>query len=49
MRDMLARWARLVPHPPMDYTYGWRNQGSANPTLVDSPALQQVLKDYFAG
>jgi hypothetical protein len=49
MRDMLARWARLVPHPPMDYTYGWRNQGSANPTLVDSPALQQVFKDYFAG
>ncbi|MGH3444799.1 MAG: hypothetical protein ACRDPB_05445 [Nocardioidaceae bacterium] len=48
LRAILTRWAALVPHPPMDYTYGWRHQDSANPTLVDSTALQQVLKAYFA-
>ena len=46
---MLDRWAALVPHPKMDYSYGWGHQGSANPTLRDAPALQQVLRAYFAG
>jgi hypothetical protein len=49
MRRMLARWAALVPHPRMDYTYGWGHQSSANPTLVDSAGLQQVLSDAFSG
>lgn len=43
MRAMLAEWDRLVPSPVMDYAYGWGHQSSANPTLVDSPSLQQVL------
>ena len=46
---MLARWAALVPHPKMDYSYGWGHQGSANPTLRDASALQTVLRTYFAG
>jgi hypothetical protein len=49
MRPMLARWASLVPNAPMDYTYGWGHQDSANPTLVDSAQLRQLLADYFAG
>ncbi len=48
-RAMIARWAKLVPHPPMDYTYGWGNQSSADPTLVDSAELKQVFRSYFAG
>src|SRR3954470_2249847 len=31
---ILTEWKRLVPSPVMDYTYGWGNQSSANPTLV---------------
>jgi hypothetical protein len=46
---MLDRWAALVPHPKMDYSYGWGHQGSANPTLRDASALQTVLRTYFAG
>lgn len=49
MRPLLARWARLVPSPPMDYTYGWGHQASANPTLVDSLQLRRLLRGYFAG
>jgi hypothetical protein len=49
MRTMLQRWAKLVPHPPMDYTYSWGHQSSANPTLRDSTRLQQLFKTYFAG
>ncbi|WP_157558890.1 hypothetical protein [Nocardioides sp. Soil774] len=49
LQRMLRRWATLVPDPPMDYTYGWGHQGSANPTLVDSPRLQEVLARFFAG
>jgi len=45
---MLTEWHRLVPSPVMDYTYGWGNQTSANPTLVDSPALQKVFATFFA-
>ena len=47
-RRILRTWAAAVPHPVMDYTYGWRHQSSANPTLADSPALQRVLKSWFA-
>ncbi|HEY3531231.1 MAG TPA: hypothetical protein VGK78_18960 [Nocardioides sp.] len=49
MRAMLHRWARLVPHPPMDYTYGWGHQDSANPTLRDSTGLKRLFSRYFAG
>ncbi len=49
LRAMLTRWASLVPSPPMDYAYGWGNQSSSNPTLVDSAPLQSVLTQYFAG
>lgn len=48
MRAMLHRWSDLVPSPRMDYAYGWGNQGSADPTLVDSPRLQRVFTRYFA-
>jgi hypothetical protein len=46
---LLTRWAEVVPSPPMDYSYGWGHQSSANPTLVDAPRLQQLLADFFAG
>jgi hypothetical protein len=49
LTTMLDRWAALVTHPKMDYAYGWGNQDSANPTLVDSSDLQAVLSSYFAG
>ena len=49
MRTMLAHWARLVPHPPMDYTYGWGHQDSANPTLADSAPLKSLFTAYFGG
>ena len=48
MRKMLAKWNRWVPNPQMDYTYTWGNQATSNPTLVDSPSLQQVFKAHFA-
>lgn len=48
-RAMIARWASLVPHPRMDYTYGWGHQDSANPTLTDSPGLKKTFRSYFAG
>ena len=47
-RRILATWARVVPDPVMDYTYGWRHQSSANPTLTDSRGLQRVFKKWFA-
>lgn len=49
MRTMIARWVALVPHPQMDYAYGWGHQSSSNPTLIDSPSLQGVFTSYFAG
>ena len=48
MRTLLRTWARVVPHPVMDYTYSWANQSSSRPTLVDSPALQTVFRSWFA-
>jgi hypothetical protein len=47
LRAILARWAKLVPNPKMDYTYGWGHQGSSNPTLIDRPRLQDVFKSVF--
>ncbi len=49
MRAMVSRWAKVVPTPPMDYTYGWGHQSSSNPTLVDSPGLQSLFTSYFTG
>jgi hypothetical protein len=48
LRAILREWTKMVPHPQMDYTYSWGNQGSSNPTLIDSPALQKVLANRFA-
>jgi hypothetical protein len=45
-RAMLAEWKRFLPAPVMDYTYGWGNQSSSNPTLVDSPELQAVFAEH---
>ncbi|HEY3557653.1 MAG TPA: hypothetical protein VGL05_09325 [Kribbella sp.] len=45
---ILTEWRRLVPAPVMDYTYGWSNQSSANPTLIDSQSLQKVFATFFA-
>jgi hypothetical protein len=45
---LLALWKTLVPHPAFDYTYGWENQDSANPTLINSPATQSVFKAFFS-
>jgi hypothetical protein len=47
MRTMIARWAAQLPHPPMDYTYGWGHQGSSNPTLVDSDGLRRLFRTWF--
>lgn len=46
-RRMFAVWSRLVPTPQMDYTYSWGNQNSSSPTLIDSPALQDVFAKRF--
>jgi len=46
---MLAAWRRQVPHPVFDLTYGWRHQGTANPTLADDAGLQGVFAQFFAG
>lgn len=48
-RRILRAYAGAVPHPQMDYAYGWRHQDSANPTLVNSVALQRVFRRWFRG
>ncbi|MGA9344687.1 MAG: hypothetical protein WBV37_06265 [Nocardioidaceae bacterium] len=48
MARMLKRWHQLLPHPVMDYTYGWGHQSSSNPTLVDSAPLQDLFAAWFA-
>lgn len=48
LRAMLAEWAKYLPDPVMDYSYSWGNQSSSNPTLVNSPALQQVMAEHNA-
>jgi hypothetical protein len=49
LQAILQAWSSAVPDARLDYTYGWGNQSSANPTLVDTTTLQAVFKDYFAG
>jgi hypothetical protein len=49
LQAILQAWSRAVPDARLDYTYGWGNQSSANPTLVDTTTLQSVFQDYFAG
>lgn len=49
LKAILQAWSAAVPDARLDYTYGWGNQSSANPTLVDTATLQGVFKDYFAG
>lgn len=46
LRTMLAHWASLAPHPVFDYAYSWGRQGSACPTLADSPQLQAVMRTH---
>jgi hypothetical protein len=48
MKTLLRTWARVVPNPVMDYTYSWGNQSSSRPTLVDSPGLQTVFRNWFS-
>lgn len=50
MKRLLSLWAQLVPHPRLDFTYGWDHQeDSSNPTLVDSAVLQRILFRYMHG
>ncbi|GAA2423399.1 hypothetical protein GCM10010191_39240 [Actinomadura vinacea] len=50
MRQILRRWDRLVPNPPMDIAYSWGHQGRwACPTLADAtggehPDLQSIMR-----
>jgi len=46
-RAVLARWARLLPNPPMDYAYGWDHQRNANPTLRDAIGIRTSLSTVF--
>ncbi|GAA2596066.1 hypothetical protein SMC26_01105 [Actinomadura fulvescens] len=54
-RQLLRRWDRLVPRPPLDIAYSWGHQGEwACPTLADAdgrngrPDLQTLLKEHNA-
>lgn len=49
MQAMLDEWARFLPAPAMDYSYGWGNQSSSDPTLIDSPELQAVMREHNLG
>jgi hypothetical protein len=49
LQAILQAWSSAVPDARLDYTYGWGNQSSANPTLADATTLQGVFKNYFAG
>ncbi|MFI0353918.1 hypothetical protein [Actinomadura sp. 9N407] len=50
LRQILHRWDRLVPRPPMDIAYSWGHQEQwACPTLADAsggshPDLQSIMK-----
>jgi hypothetical protein len=50
MRQILKRWDRLVPDPPMDIAYSWGHQSEwACPTLADAsggehPDLQSIMR-----
>jgi hypothetical protein len=41
-RQILARWAAVVPHPAFDYAYSWGSQ-EGDTALGQSPALQAVF------
>jgi hypothetical protein len=41
-RQMLARWAEVIPHPQFDYAYSWGSQ-NADTGLSQSPGLQAVF------
>lgn len=49
-RQILARWDRLAPRPPLEISYSWGRQGEwACPTLADAsggdhPDLQSIMK-----
>lgn len=47
-RAILAEWDQVAPHRFGDYAYTWGQVYDSDPTLMDSPVLQQVLKSYFA-
>jgi hypothetical protein len=42
MREMLARWGRLVPAPAFDYAYSWGSQRN-DAALENSPPLQALF------
>jgi hypothetical protein len=46
LTTILAHWAAAVPHPAFDYTYSWAHQDSSCPTLIDSAALQAVMRAH---
>jgi hypothetical protein len=43
-RQILARWAAVVPHPQFDYAYSWGSQ-NGDTALSQSPALQAVFAE----
>jgi hypothetical protein len=55
LTDMLARWARLVPHPAFDFSYTWRSAGPACPGLDRANGangyadLQSVIRNHNGG
>ncbi|TDB85154.1 hypothetical protein E1264_22210 [Actinomadura sp. KC216] len=52
-REILARWDRLAPRPPLEITYSWGHQDEwACPTLADAtggahPDLQSLIKARY--
>jgi hypothetical protein len=48
-RAILAEWDAVAPDRFGDYVYTWGHVYDSNPTLMDSPSLQQVIASYFAG
>lgn len=47
LKRMLNIWSSLVKHPKLDFSYGWGHQVTANPTLVDSSRLQDLMHRFF--
>jgi hypothetical protein len=48
-RAILAEWDAVAPDRFGDYAYTWGHVYDSDPTLMDSPGLQQVFASYFAG
>jgi len=52
LREILARFAKLTPHPVFDYTYTWDGKTSACPSLDGAdgtqglPDLQSVMRQH---